>query len=442
MPRRHLLLLGLSLGCTQAPRPTPVLEASPTCVVTEPDTLSGDTIPILLRESLNLARAPLPVTDAEALVFRQLYETLVRIDCEGRIRPGLATAWRSDGGPGLEWTFTLRPNAAFWDGSPLDATTVLEGWRTTDTGTFVAGVRSEDRTLTVFLSEPRPLAQFAGPALRVVKRLSESTWPLGTGSWSLDPAASGSRLVATPARRSGSAVSLIFEPGEGTDARDLLDAGTSVLVTRDPGAMGYAAGLAGWADVALGWDRLYVLLSPEPKTGDGAVAPSFLTALAQDAAGDDGRPADADAAAWLARCIPETDTVPGPRAEARVRRVLYPREDTVARAVAERLVARAESDLSALLGPAAFTGVTTITAVGLDPEPFARALLEREGLALVAAVLHQGDASCAVLDSLGRGWGLMTPLIETRPHALVRRGSARVVWDQSGLVIEPVSGRR
>ena len=437
MPSRRLLLLALILGCARSPRSAPVLDTPVACAVSQP-TPEADTVALMLGESVDPGHAPLPTNDAEALVFRQLYETLVRVDCEGRIGPGLAVAWREEG---LQWSFTLRPNAAFWDGSPLDATTVLEEWRATNPATAVAGVRSEGNQLTVFLSAPRPLPYFAAPALRLIQRGPEATWPLGTGPWKLRPDMSGSRLFATAKVRNGERV-LSFDLRPGADPRDLLDAAAQLLVTRDRGAIAYAAGLSGWTDVPLGWDRLYLLLSPAAASSDPMVVAPIRAELARDALRGEGRPADSTLAQWVLSCTGASDGGPPPGVAVGRRRVIYPREDAVARLLAERLVARAESDLATLLGFPAVVAGTTVTAVGLAPESFTRAVTEREDLAVVMPLFPYGAFDCGPLAALGDGWGLVEPLVETRAHALVRTGAAQVVNDRDGLVIEPAGPRR
>src|SRR5437899_2485107 len=73
------------------------------------------------------AHAPAPENDAERLVFRQLYETLIRVDCLGRVLPGLAESWTRDV-VSRPWTFTLRTDARFWDGAPVSARDVVAAW--------------------------------------------------------------------------------------------------------------------------------------------------------------------------------------------------------------------------------------------------------------------------------------------------------------------------
>ena len=56
---------------------------------------------------------PGPSNDSERLVFRQLYETLVRVDCKGRVVPGLAASWRLSI-DGQTWIVTLRAECALF----------------------------------------------------------------------------------------------------------------------------------------------------------------------------------------------------------------------------------------------------------------------------------------------------------------------------------------
>ena len=42
-------------------------------------------------------------------------------------QPGLAESW-TQGGDGLTWTITLRQDAAWSDGTPITAQTVVDSW--------------------------------------------------------------------------------------------------------------------------------------------------------------------------------------------------------------------------------------------------------------------------------------------------------------------------
>jgi len=73
---------------------------------------AAGTLTVALPGPVDPAHAPVPASDAERLVFPQLYEPLARIDCAGRMVPGLAESWSVDSG-GRRWTFTLRHDAQF-----------------------------------------------------------------------------------------------------------------------------------------------------------------------------------------------------------------------------------------------------------------------------------------------------------------------------------------
>ncbi len=82
---------------------------------------------VALVDRIDPSNAPRPSNESEHLLFRQLYETLIRVDCKGRVRPGLAESWRLDA-DGRTWIVTLRENARFSDGTPVTSTDVRAGW--------------------------------------------------------------------------------------------------------------------------------------------------------------------------------------------------------------------------------------------------------------------------------------------------------------------------
>src|SRR5262245_35908545 len=55
--------------------------------------------------------------------IRQVYESLVDVDAQGKPVPGLALSWKAVGE--LTWEFTLRRGATFHNGEPFNADTVL-----------------------------------------------------------------------------------------------------------------------------------------------------------------------------------------------------------------------------------------------------------------------------------------------------------------------------
>ena len=71
---------------------------------------------------------PARITDAgDVQLLLQLYAGLTRLDEEGRVYPSLADSWNVTDG-GRTYTFHLRTNLHFSDGSPLDASDVRRSW--------------------------------------------------------------------------------------------------------------------------------------------------------------------------------------------------------------------------------------------------------------------------------------------------------------------------
>lgn len=101
MPRPLYPLLLLLGACGSGPAPASRLEYY----------LSADPA------SLDPARS----TDVQSgEVVTLLFDNLVQLDPDGRLRPGLAERWESDAA-GRRYTFHLRPHTAFHDGRPIGA---------------------------------------------------------------------------------------------------------------------------------------------------------------------------------------------------------------------------------------------------------------------------------------------------------------------------------
>jgi peptide/nickel transport system substrate-binding protein len=131
------------------------------------------------------------------LVLEQVYETLVRPGPDLRPQPGIATHWEVDD-EGLIWTFHLRRDVTFHDGTPLHADDVvasLERVRTTGVESsrldLVADLRAPD-DLTVEVELERPAADLParlgssprlaiGPADAIEPLDETGTPPVGTG---------------------------------------------------------------------------------------------------------------------------------------------------------------------------------------------------------------------------------------------------------------------
>jgi hypothetical protein len=396
--------------------------------------LATDSTPVPERLSIGLAgvvdpsHVPIPTNDAERFVFRQVYETLVRLDCVGELRPGLAQSWRS-GEDGRHWTFHLRPGARFSDGSLVTAQDVIDAW-SARVGSLhgVELSTGSGAIVDVRLSWPMTAPQwFADPMFSVTRPAAGSDWLAGTGAYAADT--TGGRVTVAPYGATGRPVLVLRTNGSG-DARDLIDTGIDLLVTDDPAASSYAADRPGFTNSALPWERTYVLAVP------GAAVPieaGLRVGLARDAVRVDARPAagpfwwsDPDVMACGLEPPPNAQPiVPGPRSDG----LVYPRDDAPARDLAGRLVA---------LGIGAGAGVQRST--GLDAAGFTAALGSGRAAAYVLALPKVTLQPCADLRVViarapwladGPG-GHVTPLVEVRRRAIVRRGATAFVVDWDG----------
>jgi len=444
------LLAGCAPPATVTP-PPPATVADP-CRVGDALGATPSTIRVALLDEVAASRAPTPDTDADRLVFRQLYEQLVRVDCTETVRPGLASRWRSDDG-GHRWSFTLRTGAAFWDGSPVDAAAVLAAWGAHATLPLADLRQADDSTLVVVLTAPRPVAVFADPAWSVVKRIAEAVWPLGTGpvwvrDWTTTDGDSLLRAVPVPHAPAGTPA-LEFRRSHTTDPRDLIDRDLDVLVTRDPAVRRYAEGRIGWTPVPLAWDRVYGLVSPA-RTRDTPVTQldeASHTALARDAVRADARVPESDAW-WAERVCPPHRPIA--LVASPLRRVAFPRDDPVARDLADRLVARADAELTAL------TGISSAgtRSIALDPTTWSATLRSGTELALVLSLPRRPLDPCRAIGVLvarapwlagpdGRvSAATVVPLVETRASALLRHGMGAQLDGDGGIRLVPVTAAR
>ena len=401
---------------------------------------AGDPIEtVALGDRVDPANAPRPSNDAERIVFRQRYETLVTADCHGRAVPGLATSWRLEP-DGRTWIVTLRDGARFSDGSEVTAADVRAAWTRDANGSELRPHVSRllqsvalagDHALAIVLRSRRvdaPMA-LAHPDLAVAKPAAGSPWPLGTREPRIPP--------------------LRFIDAAG-DPRDLLDQGVDVLITRDPAALGYAATLPQFQALPLAWQRTHVLITPGRARSSPPLSDEQRQVLAGDAVRGEAR--GARAPFWW-DSVPDCELSPAPRGNPPppTPRIVYDARDGAARDLAERLVglgrvsspsAKAFLDALAPDRPRrAFQRATGLTGPAL-------ALARRQGAdaGYVVAIDSQPLDPCRDLLVLMEGsrWldpGTMVPLIETRPRAIVRRGRSGVTteWD-GGLVFAGVSG--
>ena len=100
-----------------------------------------------------------PTTAAGVFTRLGAVETLVTVDAEGEMLPGLATEWSTD--DGRTWRFALREGATFHDGTPVTAeaaaaalTTALKTGASTLTAADVTGVTADGNDVVVTLKKP------------------------------------------------------------------------------------------------------------------------------------------------------------------------------------------------------------------------------------------------------------------------------------------------
>ena len=232
---------------TAGPPPAKI-DVNDCAVIAEPGSAPAT---VALGDRIDPSNAPRPVNDAERLLFRQLYETLVRVDCKGRVGAGLAASWRLAEN-GRTWMVTLRDHARFSDGSVVTSNDVRAQWTRAGVGDELlppvarlveSVVAVDDRTLAITLRHRRMDAPWplAHADLAVAKTVAGSRWPLGTR---VDRARAerdaGGEAVTTVARDNMPAMRFLVAMG---DPRDVLDRDVDLVVTRDAAALDYAASL-------------------------------------------------------------------------------------------------------------------------------------------------------------------------------------------------------
>jgi hypothetical protein len=394
---------------------------------------------VALTEPIDPANAPRPSNDSERLLFRQLYETLVRADCHRRLRPGLASSWQLDATAG-SWMVTVRDAARFSDGTPVAAADILRSWSRGGAGNELrpdvsrlveSVVAIDDRTLAITLRSSRtdpPLA-LAHTDLAISKRASGVRWPAGTRPGRVaapdDPRGAAPRSAITVDRDGLAPVRFLLG---GRDPRDLLDDGVDLLLTRDPATLGYAGTLPQYLSVPMAWQRVHVLVSPGGAGSSRPFTHDARQALAGDAVRGEARGA-LGPPWWQAGAECRIDA-PARAASSLTPQIVYDARDPAGRDLAERFV-----------GLRSFQRAT-----GLTGEPLARA--RRLGadagylMSLDTRPLDRCRELRIVLD--GVPWldpDTIAPLVETRLQAIVRRGRSgpSAEWD-GGLLLAPLPG--
>ncbi len=450
-----------------------------------PPTVAG-AVTFALLDPVDLGRAPWASNASEQIVFGHLYETLTTVDCVGEVRPGLAESWHVEE-EGLRWTFELRGNASFWDGTPVTARDVVASWQdalTLDTVIDSASAAA-DRKLYVYLRQPYQQADrvLSASVYAVTKRSDDPRWLMGSGPYRVG----GVDLDAHPAPRrtitvhpafglSGPVIRFVETSAE--EARDGLESTIDVMVTGDPSVIEYAAGRSQFLTVALPWDRTYVLLSTSrvEELGKGctfaAVSSDVLEGLARDAVQGDAR--GYQPPSWwdeLAGCGESPGAgaglgldrpgIPSSGSSQATRRIVYDASDPVARGLAERIVAIAaagtarspEAKAIASAVPRLSSGASGTIASGLTREDFERSLRRGDEFAYVVSIPRRPPDPCYEARELadrapwlaGTGHGLaevLVPFVDARSHLIVEKDTVELTVDGHGSVLVTPAGQQ
>jgi hypothetical protein len=414
-----------------------------TCVVGGGGRSSArDTLSIAAMAPVDWSHVPEPTNGAERLVFAQLYETLIDVDCEGHARPALASSWTFDA-TRTRITLSLRAGARFSSGGAVTASEVVAAWQATSerslsSARLIRQIASattviDDRTLLVSLPDTGWVV-LAEPALAVYVP-ETALVPQGSGPFRLveqSAAPQSGAFVLTPIESADP--NLLIRQARSLDPRDAIDAGTDVLITDDPAAVSYAAARAGLASVPLPWTRTYAVALPNPasRIAELLLRPesepvSLRSSLARDAVHAQARAAETSPW-WNGSdgCGAMLDSQPTARAtDSHSNRVVYRRDDATARGLAERLVALDGRSVAA----------------GLAPNDFTRALNAGGDAAYVMDLARTSLSSCndrAALRSaapwLANTGAMLVPLIDTRETAIVNRDRVSATADWRGVL--------
>jgi hypothetical protein len=331
------------------------------CLVRAGDTTGASELVVALGSSAD-----------SVLLARQRTEPPIRLDCLGRPRPALASAWSRDS-TGKTWTLTF-----------ADAGAVAASWRTRREAAEAlrfAGVES-----VVPVDERRIVVTFRQVHDSVPPLFADVTLGLARDS------------TAGPALRALRVA----------DARDALDGGADLVRSADPAVLDYAARRPGTVVTPLPWDRTYVLILPAMSPGLGPIPgpdmAAFRAALAGDAVRTEARAAVGPFWWRTAQC----DRPPGSRAgPSTSSAVVYSRSDQVAGALAARLVAMADAP--------------DLIARGVEPAQLAAALRAGTDRAYVVGIEHRALVPCREMAGWPPGADALA-LIDTRARLVARPG--------------------
>jgi hypothetical protein len=363
-----------------------------------------------------------------------MYETLVRVNCEGSVVPGAAEKWMTEDS-GLTWIFTLRDSLRFWDGTRYTATDFAKTWSTSGGSALGSVDPVDDRTFRIRLADRETLPWDLSESHFSLHSTLDSIagWPLGTGPYRPDSTTLLQALSLVPADTTMALPVLEFWQLPAADPRDLLDRGADVMFTTDPSLIDYADKRGDRSSLPLPWSRTYSLILSQPAESlpaslaalvDSSRAAGFRASLARDAVRADSRASNVPTWTEERGCTIVHTGSPVPSSVSKYRGLLiYPLGDRTAQDLAARLVALVPRRLR-------------WRAMGMGPKDLQQALEAAPGAAFVLPGSYPDGVSCQeLLQPVIR-----LPLVDTRVHAVLRRGSPAWVVDGDGVLRMPLPG--
>lgn len=422
----------------------------------------GVALPVIgVVDPVDFGRAPDPRSDGEGLLFATVHPPMVRLDCMGRLYPGVAAGWVEEAGGDGEVGWRLRIPGG---GERVDAVAgALTRGTVQDPGLTLAGVERVPSGVVVRLRGQG--VREDGPRVLAERGLT----PVVATDDGWGSRLSGLRLEPQQGPGPGRTLHLRGDAGDGelplaavrvvpgADPRDLLDQGVDLVLTRDPLAVAWAEAREGFRVLPLPPDRSYRMALP---AGGLRELPDGLSAgLVRDVvplgqvpspAGGAGVGAAGTGAAGGGSCPASPGVAPSGDGRRELRpRVVHPAGDPVARALSQRVAALAGPDSGAPLSPlrVGMAGrVALMEVVGLDPGRFQAALQEGGDVAYVFPEPLNPAAPCGAAGSRARRipWlakGSLVSLLDTGPLALVRPGAPPLEVDGTGSVRLVFPGR-
>lgn len=260
------------------------------CTPLGTESVPGGDFSIALMDSVRPGHAPVPGNASERVVFSQLYETLVKVGCDGTLQSGLADHW-SCTDDGTTWVFRIRDGAVFWDGTRVTASLVKRAWiknqkipPSADHVSPWAWLNARSKSVKVMdaqhLAIQLPEAQvdfpllLAHPATSVALIQPGWQWPVGSGPGRLKastpaplPDLNVTPNIHHPASPIWKALHFLVKPDQ--DARDLIVLDPDLLVVGDLTSVDFFRGAPGYLVSPLPWQRLYLLVCPPEQNPTG-----------------------------------------------------------------------------------------------------------------------------------------------------------------------------